>query len=377
MSDQVVDPNQLSERDQQALAAVEGMIQNTPAPPPANEPPAPEPNTPPAGQEPIKPAPQPGAPPAPEPNTPPAGPIEVKSAFGSQKFGATPEAVLSSFADVQAYAKENGIELEDVNSFKTLISQVTDLQKKAEEVSTLESMVNTYKSQFGSLPPDVANIVDAAISGKEYKSIIQNIAAGASIDLSRDFSEHNTVNLVRQYVQPDMTQEQYDELSDANKQAMNTLAKVKYESDQLGWRQATADKANEKAEFDKKFGQSVNTAMSELQKAFPEMDAAALKAVQDKMQFGLKDSLFNPDNTYKPDAAVKIAMQEFGQDALKESYNTIGQLANQMQSRIQGQTYENLVKRGDVPDQQGRQVQDQTNVVSEAVEQSLKFLKAR
>jgi len=95
------------------------------------------------------------------------------------------------------------------------------------------------------------------------------------------------------------------------------------------------------------------------------------------MAYGLKDSLFNPDNTYKPDAGIKIAMQEFGLETIQESYNTIGKMAEKMRGQIQGETQEQLLLRSDKPDQQGRQAVDTTNVIADAVSQATAFLNAR
>ena len=174
-----------------------------------------------------------------------------------------------------------------------------------------------------------------------------------------------------------MTQEAYDELTDANKAALSALAKNSYESDQVRYQKAVADQSAAKKEFEQKYSKSIDDALANVKREFPTMDQAALKLVRDKMEFGLVQSLFNEDNTYKPDAGVKIAMQEFGQEAIKESWNTIGQLAQQMKSKIQGETFEGLVQRGDKPDQQGRQVADNSNAVAEAVARQTSFLKAR
>lgn len=386
MSETVVDPGQLSERDKEALAAAGGMGLNTGLGQPRQAV-TPTPNTSPTGGKDIKPDPQPGpgAAPAADPNAVKpvlagtgADSIKVDSPLGAKVFGQPGgEVVLSSFEDVQAYAKDKGVELESVDSIKGLITQVQSLSKQAQEIATLNSLVSQYKSQIGSLPPEVANIVDAAINGQEYRSIIKDIAAGASLDLSRKFDEHNTLTMIRQYVQPSITQEAFDELTDANRNALTAVARTKYDTDKVKWQQATADKSAAKEVYTQSYNKSINTAMANLKQAFPTMGDDALKVVYDKMTYGLKDSLFNTDNTYKPDAGVKIAMQEFGQATLKESYDTIGKLAQQMESRIQGQTHEQLLKRNDQPDQSGRQVVDQTNVVSEAVKSQTSFLKAR
>jgi hypothetical protein len=106
------------------------------------------------------------------------------------------------------------------------------------------------------------------------------------------------------------------------------------------------------------------------------MTQETVKIVHDKMAYGtFKDNLFNPDNTYKPEAAVRIAMQEFGQEAILTQNETIGQMADAARGKITGQAHEQLLGRSDIPNQQGRQIADETNVVSDAVDKELSFLK--
>ena len=379
MSETQVNPEELSPRDQEALRAAGGMglkkvgqsKTETPAPAPEVKP---EPVAKaPAPVEDIKPAPQPGTGTAPKG----AAPIEVKSAFGTTKFGGTDAPVLSSFEDVQAYAKEHGFELDSPDAIRTVIDSVTTLKQKAEEAAVLANIVSNYKSQYGNLPPEVANIVDAYNSGKDYKSIIKDISAGVSFDLSRKFEEHSPISLIRQYAQPGITQEDYDELTPAMQNSLNALAKAQYTTDQGNWQRAAADQTATKKQYEEKYAQSLVNAMDNLKKQYPTMNDAAIKVVHDRMAYSLRDSLFNEDNTYKPDAAVKIAMQEFGQEAVANAYSTIGELEVKMRNQIQGQTTEQLLLRSDKPDQQGRQVADQSNVIADAVKAQTRFLKAK
>ena len=360
---------QLSERDRAALEAAEGMGL---APDKATTGQEPAPGAEPGAQEgQNQPAQGSGAGAGQEP----AKPIEVNTPFGKQVIGAqVSEEVLSSWDDIRTYAKENGVELNDANDIKQLFGVISELKQKAEAVPTLEATVNQFKSQLGGLPPEVANIVDAAVSGKDYKSLIKNVAAGADFDLTKDFSEHSTINVIRKYVNPEFTQEQYEALDAANKSALETLAKSKYETDQIQYRSAVADKAHEKEAYQQKFSESVNKAITVLKQTYPDMSDEHIKVVADRMQVSLRDALFNPDNTYKEDAGIRIAMQEFGADALAAQKQTIGDLAKQIESRIQSQTHESLLGRSDKPDTMGRQAVQDKDQIAKAVDNMTGFL---
>ena len=369
---------QLSEKDQQMLEAAKGLVPGQTQQPAAQQPAA--------GQQPAgeitgqQPAQQPGTgadgqDPTAQPQV--QKPVEVKTAFGTQTFGGEGGPVLTSFEDVQAYAKEQGFEFKAPDDLRQLFDTISDLKVKAEDLPRLQSAVNNYQAQLGSLPPEVMNVVEAAIAGQDYKSIIKDLAAGASIDLARPFAEHQTLNIVRHYVEPGMTQEAYDELTPANKSAVNAVAKEKYTTDQQRWTKATQDKTAQNQEHQVNFDKSIEVAISNLQKEFPTMDQSTLKTVAERMKFGFKDTLFNENNTYKPDAGIKVAMQEFGHESLKAQQATIGDLAKQAYGKIEGQVNEQLLGRSDVPDQQGRQVADNKNVVADNVKAATNFMNAK
>ena len=373
---------QLSEKDQQMIEAVKGVTGQTeqPTPAPAQQQAAPAAGDV-TGQQPAQ---EPGAGQQQAPGQPAAQapvqaqqPVEVKTAFGTQTFGAQGGPVLSSWEDIKSFAKEQGMEIKEADDIRQLFTQVVDLRQQVADIPALQSVVNTYKSQIGSLPPEVMNLVETAIAGKDYKSIIQDLAAGASLDLTRSFDEHNKLNLIRQYASPGLTQEAYDELSDGNKSGLNDIAKSKYETDKTRWQEATRNKAADQEAYQQSFNQSVDVAIQNLQKAFPDMKPEVVKSVKDTMTFGFKDSLFNPDNSYKPDAGIKVAMQEYGQEALSSQQETIGQMAQRMQGKIEGQVNEGLLQRSAAPDQTGRQVVDNSNVVANSVKQATDFLGAK
>jgi len=385
MGDSIQAPaGQLTPAEQELLDAAGGTIDSTKLDPAAQgqkgEAPAQtkQPVVDPAAQAPVQPA---GNQPAQQ--QPGAGgeqspqPIKVVTPLGTMEFGATGGPVLSSFEDVQAFAKERGVEMKTVDDIRQLFSAIADLKQKADTLPQLESAVNNYRNTLNTLPPEVLNLVEAAAGGKDYKSLIKDLAAGVEIDLTRNFSEHNPLTLVRQYVDPGFNQETYDALDDANKRAIDTLAKTSYNNAKVGWEKAVADNKVAQDNYNQSMNTSMQVAIDNLKAKYPGMGDGALKKVADTMQYGFKDSLFNPDNTWKPDAGIKIAMQEFGEEAVATQKETLSDFYAKMAGKIQSTVHEQLLGRSDTPDQQGRQVADQTNVIADTVKQATSFINAK
>jgi len=250
-------------------------------------------------------------------------------------------------------------------------------KQKAEAIPKLEAALNQFRAQMSVLPQEVLTIVEAASTGQDYRSIIKDLAAAADVDLSKPFSDHSVVSIIQKYVNPGINQAAFDAMDEANKQALTTLAKSKYDTTRTNWQRATSDKTAERNLQQQKFEQSIQQSLQVLKTKFPDMGQEAFKVVADKMAFGLKDSLFNPDNTYKPDAAVKVAMQEFGEESIRSQWSTIGDLAQKIASKIQGQTNEQYLGRSDKPDQQGRKAVETADVVAEIVKRETSFVNAR
>lgn len=381
MTDQLTGPNgeALSQKDQEALAAAGGMFGTediTGQPPQGAQQPVaenkPAPTEDPKGQQNQPAQQQPGA--GSGQPKPAAQPLQVQTAFGTEQFGQQAGPVLSSFEDVQAFAKEQGVELKSVDDIRGLFNTISELKAQAEAVPALTSTVNNYKTQLSSLPPEVANIVDAALASQDYRSLIKDIASGVDLDLTRNFSDHPALNMVRQYVDPSMTQEAFDELTDANKNAVLKLAQTSYETAKVNHQNAVASKAKEKQDYQAAFDASVESAVANLKQRFPSMNDQAISKVRQVMSSGLRESLFTENNTWKPEAGVKIAMQEFGEEALSAQKQTIGDLYQKISGQIQSETHEQLLQRSAQPDLQGRQAVNTDDQVAKYVDQATSFL---
>ena len=120
------------------------------------------------------------------------------------------------------------MEIKEADDIRQLFTTVADLTKKVEAVPGLEASLNAYKTQLNNLPIDVANIVDASVAGKDYRALIKNIAAGVEVDLSKTFDSQDKIEMVRRYVDAEVTKDGFGDLTEGNKSAMVNMARASY-----------------------------------------------------------------------------------------------------------------------------------------------------
>lgn len=300
-------------------------------------------------------------------------PIKVETTFGTSTYGEG-ETVLSSWDDVAAYAKDQGIDLEKVDDLQGVITELNLLKAQVANVPQLEQAIATYDQQIKSLPKEVAAITDAALKGEDYIGLIKQVATGIDFDLTKHFKDQDVLSLVGRYNNRSFTKEVFDEMDASTRDGLIAIAETKYNDEQKSYTDNVLNSTKNQEAFEKSFIDSVNTSMDNLKKRFPSFKPDDLKKVEDILRVGLKDNYFNPDNTYKEDAAIRIAMSEYGESALQVQAQTIGDFVAKARSEMEGQTNENLVHRSNVPENRGRQANASENVVEKAVNEATDFL---
>ena len=91
----------------------------------------------------------------------------------------------------------------------------------------------------------------------------------------------------------------------------------------------------------------------------------------------LHGTLFNPDNTYKPDAAERIAMQEYGQETILAQSHTISDLVAKHTAAGRSEANEQILQRSDNRELTGAAIAPGDNAVSQAVKDATSFMGAR
>lgn len=305
-------------------------------------------------------------------------PIVVKTPLGTQTFGSKPleEIVLTSFADVQAFAKDfMNVELKEVKDFVPLFSQFREAQKQAAEAAILKKAVDGYTATINNLPSDVALILNAAISGQDHKAVLKKLQQKSALDYSKPFTAHDTVNIVNFYTGKQFTKESFDALDPVAKEALTDSTKLRYEADskELSSFEVNTQKATE--ERQKNFRASVDSSIANMLTSNPQMDKAAVERVRQIMEYGIADVLFTKDKTYVPEAAEKIAMMEFGKETIVAQFQTIGDLVKKMTNEGVSKEREQLLLKGDRPPI-GGDIKDK-NVLASIIDRETDFLKKR
>jgi len=350
---------------------------DTPANPDANTPAAPA-----AGVTPgAAPVATPGAPVAAA--IPAAGStIKVETAFGSQIFGGLDpgkEVKLSSFADVQAFAKDAyQLEIKDVNDFQTLLKELKESKAQAAEAEQYKTAAANFESTIKNLPEEIGLLMQAFVSGVDHKPLLAQMMQAQSLNFERDFDTYPELDMVNRFSDKPYTKEEYDAFEPGQRKVFKDLAKAKYDSAKTTYN-ATKQETHRSAQMTQQnVLNSVESSITQLRKVYPSMGDNQIKRVSEIMTGGLRDSLYNVDGTYKPDAAIKIAMQEFGAEAIKVQAQTIGQIVERLKGEGASAATENLIGRSDKPrGDVGHTLQDRTNVIAEEVKRQTSFLKRR
>jgi len=312
--------------------------------------------------------------------TQPAKPIVVETPLGRQVFGAPGgEVKLTSFADVQAYAKDTfNFEIKDVNDFQVFFKTLNETQAKAAEADKYRIAATNFETTLKNLPEDVGMLFNAAVMGTDYKDLLQQLAEGQKYNYEKAFDAYPELDMVNAFSGKQFTKVEYDALEPDQRSIYKDLSKVKYETARQTFTRTQQETQRATEAQTKSWTDSVESSIAQLRTAYPNMDNNQTERVRQIMTQGLRDSLYNADGTYRQDAAVKIAMQEFGVQTIQTQAKTIGELVEQYRNQGESQATEQILQRSDKPEAgQGGTAQDRKNLISEVVKKQTSFLNAR
>jgi|WetSurSiteA1Bulk_404760.scaffolds.fasta_scaffold05562_2 hypothetical protein len=305
-------------------------------------------------------------------------PVTVKSPLGEQVYGGMPvkDIVLTSFTDVQNFARDYaGLELKEVKDLVPVFHQLKEAQEKAKEADQFKQIIETQTSILNNLPPDVALIMNAAIQGEDYKTVIQKLQRKTTLDYEKPFESQDPVRMVNLYTNKSHTKETFDALDETVKDTLLDAVKLKFDTDRndLVNFEANTKKATE--ERQKRFSASVESSIAKMILSNPTMGKAEIDRVRQIMLYGIGDVLFTKEKTYSPDAAEKVALMEYGKAAITAQSQTIGELVARMSNQAVSDETAKLLMKSDKPQQHAAPTG--TNIISQLVEQATSFVKKK
>lgn len=302
------------------------------------------------------------------------GPVTVDTPFGKRTVGEQKQAILENFEDVQKLAKQRGFEIKNINDFGKVFDQYKELESKATEGDQYKVKAQEYENIFENFPEEISAIVYAHLQGQDYKEILNKI--NSKLDYSKPFDEHQTLNLVNHYTESSFDKDSWDDLEESHKRSLLNAAKRAYTSDQKEYKATISTPRRTADEFKKNFQQSVENSIARLRADYPEMDSSQVERVRRLMTGELHGTLFNDDNTFKPDAAERLAMQEFGKTTIDKFQHTLEDVVKMYESKGESKANERMLSRSDgPPDESGRSVQDRSKEINQAVREATSFMR--
>ena len=187
------------------------------------------------------------------------------------------------------------------------------------------------------LPVEIANPFLAWADGKDYKAEIRKFTE-APFDVTISADKQDKLKLVNYFSDEKYTEEEWDELDTKVRTALGKSATQLYEVKQREVFDMRTKVNNERVEKQSKFVTSVDAAIDNLKKDYPDMKESELQEVRAQMLGGINKTLYNDDGTYKATAAKQISMAIFGE-------KTLGTMRTLLESKMTAEI--NKIKSGE------------------------------
>ena len=308
-----------------------------------------------------------------------ADPVVVDTPFGKKVFGdiGGEEGKLENFEDVQLFAKAFNLKLEKVEDLRAVIKSVGGVPALIEQTNKYQSTINAHEANLRALPQEVKTIMDAAMNKKDYGQVITMIATKSGLDYTKDFTSYNEKDMINRYSNKKYSDEEFTEMEAEQYKAVKSLAQVRYDTDKSTFDARVAEEKRFTDVRNQAFSQSVESSIAQLKDNNPDMGEPQIDRVRRIMTSDLHNTLFNVDETYKPEAAERIAMQEFGKEAILAQQHTIGDLVNKFRAEGATQTKEQILLRSDgvIPSSSG--VAPVESRITDEVKRQTDFMGAR
>jgi len=258
--------------------------------------------------------------------------------FGGEKIvgdkPATETLKFEGSEDVDKYLKETV----GVDNLKTLVDNYSDSKEKLVNFDKTQAEVARYEGIFANMPTELYQGVEAFLKGNDWKA---PILSKPNVDFTKDVENQSEKTLVESYFPSQFSAEEWEDYNseepDAGiKKAINlaiSSAKEKFTNDKIGldgYKQSQIDSATE---FNKKMSTSVAKSVEYLSSKIEGIDKGYITQVSNELSIqGLNELFFNPDGTFKEDAALNYTMAKQGYDLL-EQYKGIAKHQSETKER--------------------------------------------
>jgi len=205
-----------------------------------------------------------------------------------------------------------GVEVKEPKDILAVLQKIDELNEKSTSFEQQVKQLKIYEQTLSSMPDDLKGLVYDWVNGNDYTRTITDLAKGTAMDFTKEASSYDVDSLILFY-NPELTKEDIEELDPKVKTTMHSSAIRNYSAD----KERLLDRGKRiQAEAEQRkttYLSSVDESLMELKRKYPEFNAKQLNEIKSKMISGY--SLYDGER-YTKDAAVKIAMAEYGESAL-------------------------------------------------------------
>lgn len=267
-------------------------------------------------------------------------------------------------------SKQYGFDVKNTDDIMAAFGELKEVKQKFEESDVKNK---DYESVFAAIPPDVKAVLADVFNGGDYRNTMKQIAT-SQLDYTKDASAYSKDDMIIMY-NADMTVEDLEDLDDKNKDRLYNAAVKMYNTDKNGYMTKALEFDTKQKESAQKLMVSINESVDYLREQFPGLKKEYLDNIQNKvMKSNYATQLLKEDGTWKKDAAVKIAMAEYGSVVIEQMKK---QLELEMAKNVKlakSEAKEEIVKEmlNDTPDKGSHSTS--TTSLRDEIKKSLPFL---
>lgn len=238
----------------------------------------------------------------------------------------TDESDLNDFNILASKIKEKyGAEVKEPKDILSVLGKIDELSGLQASYEEKLKQMSIYEQTIVNLPDDLKSLVYDWANGNDYKKTINDIVKGSRLDYSKDASSYDADYLISFY-NPDISKEDLEELDAKVKATLHSNALRQYNSDKVAIIEKDKRIQQQTEQRKQEFASSVEDSIAELKRKYPQFSASKINEIKDRMITGY--SLYD-NGKYSRDAAVKIAMAEYGEDALNKMKMSLEQRYSQ------------------------------------------------
>ena len=202
----------------------------------------------------------------------------------------------------------------EVKSFDDALGKFGEYRDTKTKLDETETEANRYKELIGVMPADLKAVFADALEGRDYHQTMKNLV-DSNVDYNKEATSYSKDKLIKMY-NSDMTDEEFEDMDERTKDRLYNASVKAYNSDRSQYINRAQEFDNNQKESAKLVLNSIDKSMAKLKEVFPDLKKDKLDNINNKMKTNWAASMFDEKGTWREDAAVRIALAEYGLDVI-------------------------------------------------------------